>query len=95
MAADLRNPAILPFGPVPLVTDLNACRPAGAQLVVGRNECAMDCLGPPDGLLSHLQLQVQPRYLTDYLEQGICGTCGRPSQQASPSDIYLATIAMM
>ena len=40
MAADLRNPAIAPFGPVPLVTDLNACRPAGAQFVAGRNECA-------------------------------------------------------
>jgi hypothetical protein len=83
MAADLRNPAVPPFDPVLMVTDLNACRPAGAQLVAGRNECAMDFLGPPHGLLSHLLLQAQPRYLTDYLEQGICGNCGRPSQQAS------------
>jgi hypothetical protein len=92
MAADLRNPAVLPFSPVPLVTDLNVCRPAGTQFVAGRNECAMDFLGPPDGLLSHLQLQVQPNYLTDYTEQGICGNCGRPSQQASQTNICLVLV---
>ena len=95
-AANLRNPAVAPFSPVPLQQAYNLCVPAANAFPLGRADCAMELLRgviPPGGggLLGHLR--AAPGYLTTYTEQGVCGLCQRVSQQVSLSMLTVPTTA--
>ena len=72
-AANLRNPAVAPFSPVPLQLAYNHCVAAAAAFPPGRADCAMELLRgliPPGGggLLGHLR--AAPGFFTNYTEEG-------------------------
>ena len=93
MAANLRNPAVAAFSPVPLQQSYNGCVPAPAPFPPGSAECSMEFLRglvPPgrDGLLGHLH--AAPGFFTTYTEQGVCGLCQQQSQQVSLTAVTLS-----
>ena len=73
-----RDPQQRPLSPLPLITTLNPCLVLGGQptynAVVG---------GDAAELLSSLlgELEVQPGFLVETLEEGVCQVCGNQSQQ--------------
>ena len=83
-AANLRNPAVAPFSPVPLQQAYNQCVTANLAFPPGQADCAMEFLRgqvPPGGLLHHVR--AAPGFFTTFTEQGICGVCRQQSQQVS------------
>ena len=83
-AANLGNPAVVPFSPVPLQQAYNQCVAPNLAFPPGQADCAMEFLRgqvPPGGLLYHLQ--AAPGFFTTFTEQGICGVCRQQSQQVS------------
>lgn len=91
-----RNPAVPPLNPLQAIAALNLClcphRVAAAAVGGVAAACACQQFDPAnplgncaeeftEELLRHLELQVQPNYVVNHLETGVCQLCQQPSMQ--------------